>query len=161
MERLWAPWRLDYIAAEKIDGCIFCAFPKLDEDETRHILLRGASSFVIMNAFPYTNGHLLIAPYRHLADISQLTNEESLEIMQLTRRSCEALKAVCNPDGFNIGMNLGAAGGAGIADHLHMHIVPRWIGDTNFMPVFADVKVIPEALDTTYNKLKREFGEQE
>ena len=157
MERLWAPWRLEYIVAEAEDGCIFCEFAGQDQDDRRHILARGDVAYVIMNAFPYSNGHLLIAPYRHLADMSQLTDEESLEMMQLTRKSCEALTQVCNPDGFNVGMNLGAAAGAGIADHLHVHVVPRWVGDTNFMPVFADVKVIPEALDATYRKLKPMF----
>jgi ATP adenylyltransferase len=110
-----------------------------------------------MNAFPYSNGHLLIPPYRHISDLTELTDEESLEIMQLTQMSSKALSAMCKPDAFNIGINLGTAAGAGIADHLHLHIVPRWNGDTNFMPVFADIKVIPEALETTYKKLKIEF----
>ncbi|MCE5315533.1 MAG: HIT domain-containing protein [Armatimonadota bacterium] len=157
MERLWAPWRLEYITAEKVEGCVFCVFPQQDCDQKNRILYRGKHSFVIMNAFPYSNGHLLIPPYRHIADISQLSDEENLEIMQLTQLCCKALNEVCRPDGFNIGMNLGTAAGAGIADHLHLHIVPRWAGDINFMPVFADVKVIPEALETTYIKLKAEF----
>ena len=157
MDRLWAPWRLDYITGEKIEGCIFCVFPQLDEDRKHHILYRGKYAYIIMNAFPYSNGHLLVPPYRHIADINDLTPEESLEIMQLTQMCSSALKAICRPDGFNIGINMGTAAGAGIADHLHLHIVPRWNGDTNFMPVFADVKVIPEALETTYDKLKIEF----
>lgn len=157
MEQLWAPWRLEYIVGSKVDGCIFCVFPQQDDDEKNRILYRGKHAFVIMNAFPYSNGHLLIPPYRHIADITELTDEESLEMMQLTQLSCRALKSVCCPDAFNIGLNLGTAAGAGIADHLHLHIVPRWNGDTNFMPVFADIKVIPEALETTYKKLKLEF----
>lgn len=157
MDRLWAPWRLEYITGEKVDGCIFCIFPKKDEDKKYHILYRGKYAYVIMNAFPYSNGHLLVPPYRHIADINELTAEESLEIMQLTQKCCTALKAICKPDGFNIGINMGTAAGAGIAGHLHLHVVPRWNGDINFMPVFADVKVIPEALDTTYDKLKIEF----
>lgn len=157
MEQLWAPWRLEYIVGSKTEGCIFCVFPNQDDDEKNRILYRGRHAFVIMNAFPYSNGHLLIPPYRHISDLTELTDEESLEIMQLTQMSCKALSAMCKPDAFNIGMNLGTAAGAGIADHLHLHIVPRWNGDTNFMPVFADIKVIPEALETTYKKLKIEF----
>jgi ATP adenylyltransferase len=157
MERLWAPWRLEYIVGERTDGCIFCDFPRQEDDEKNKILCRGSHAFVIMNAFPYSNGHLLVAPYRHLADIADLTAEESLEVMQLAQKCCRALGEICRPDGFNVGANIGAAAGAGIADHVHMHVVPRWVGDTNFMPVFADVKVIPEALETTYRKLKGVF----
>lgn len=159
MERLWAPWRLEYIVGEKIEGCIFCEFPKKNEDEKYLILHRGKHAFVIMNAFPYSNGHLMVVPYRHLGDFTELNDDESLEMMQLAQKSCRALRAICNPDGFNIGVNAGTAAGAGIADHVHMHIVPRWSGDTNFMPVLADVKVIPEALHTTYRKLKPHFDE--
>jgi ATP adenylyltransferase len=161
MERLWAPWRLEYIVAEKVDGCIFCEFPRQDEDEKHKILCRGQHAFVIMNAFPYSNGHLLVSPYRHLADIGELNDDENLEIMQLVQKCCKALREMCRPDGFNIGVNAGVAAGAGIADHIHVHVVPRWAGDTNFMPVFADVKVIPEALETTYRKLKELFDRSE
>lgn len=157
MQRLWAPWRLEYIVGEKIDGCIFCVFPQQDEDRKHKILARGDHAFVIMNTFPYSNGHLLIIPYRHTSDLSELTADESLEMMQLLQRSMIVLKQAYNPDGFNIGVNQGTAAGAGIADHIHMHIVPRWNGDTNFMPVFAEVKVIPEALETSYDKLKAIF----
>ncbi|MCE5321968.1 HIT domain-containing protein [bacterium] len=159
MQQLWAPWRLEYIVGNKAEGCIFCVFPKEENDEKNRILYRGKYAFVIMNAFPYSNGHLLIPPYRHIADLTELTDEESLEIMQLAQLSCKAISAVCKPDAYNIGINLGTAAGAGIADHLHLHIVPRWNGDTNFMPVFADIKVIPEALETTYKKLKIEFDQ--
>lgn len=161
MERLWAPWRLEYMIADRVDGCIFCTFPQQDDDRENRILLRGERAFVIMNAFPYSNGHLLIPPYRHIADLSELTDEEGLEIIQLTRKSLVALRETFNPDGFNIGVNQGTAAGAGIADHVHLHIVPRWNGDTNFMPVFAEVKVIPEALETTYDKLKAIFDRQQ
>jgi ATP adenylyltransferase len=160
MERMWAPWRLDYIVGEKVDGCIFCVFPARNEDETDHILVRGKHAYVIMNAFPYSNCHLLIPPYRHIGDFTELNDAESLEIEQLARLSCNVLKAICRPDGYNIGWNIGTAAGAGIAGHIHMHIVPRWHGDTNFMPVLADIKVIPEALETTYQKLKAEFDRQ-
>lgn len=158
MKQLWAPWRLEYIVSEeKPDGCIFCIFPQEDEDEKNLILCRGKHAFVIMNRFPYSNGHLLVPPYRHIADMTELTDEENLEIMQLTQKCCKVLKTICKPDGFNIGINMGTAAGAGIADHLHLHVVPRWNGDTNFMPVFADVKVIPQALETTYKLLKEQF----
>ena len=159
MQRLWAPWRLEYIVGEKIDGCIFCVFPKEDDDRKYRILARGEHAVVIMNTFPYSNGHLMIVPYRHTGDFSELTDAESLEIMQLTQRSMRVLKQAMNPDAFNIGVNQGVAAGAGIADHIHVHLVPRWNGDTNFMPVFADVKVVPEALETTYDKLKPIFDE--
>ena len=161
MERLWAPWRLEYMIADKAEGCIFCMYPQQENDRENRILCRGEHAFVIMNAFPYSNGHLLIPPYRHLADLSELTDEESLEIMQLTQRSLAALKETFRPDGFNIGVNQGTAAGAGIADHMHLHIVPRWNGDCNFMPVFADVKVIPEALEATYDKLRIVFDRQQ
>jgi len=157
MERLWAPWRLEYITAEKAEGCIFCVFPARQQDRDDRILCRGKHAFVIMNAFPYSNGHLLIAPYRHTPDLAELTDEESLEVMQLVQRCIRALGEALRPDGINIGVNQGTAAGAGIAEHVHVHIVPRWNGDTNFMPVFADVKVIPEALEATYDKLKPIF----
>ncbi|MCL5104112.1 MAG: HIT domain-containing protein [Armatimonadetes bacterium] len=157
MERLWAPWRLEYIVAQRVEGCIFCVFPEQDADEKNHILCRGKHTYVIMNAFPYSNGHLLIPTYRHIADLNDMTDDESLEMMRLAQMSCRVLKELSGPDGFNIGLNLGTSAGAGIADHLHMHIVPRWNGDTNFMPVLADTKVIPEALETTYKKLKEQF----
>ena len=157
MERLWAPWRLAYIAGGKMDGCIFCEFPKENRDEERLILDRGKHAYVIMNAFPYSNGHLLIVPFRHISDLGEFNDDENLDMMRLARKCCRALQGVCRPDGFNIGWNIGTAAGAGIADHVHMHVVPRWHGDTNFMPVLADVKVIPEAMETTYRKLKVEF----
>ncbi|MCX6345270.1 MAG: HIT domain-containing protein [Armatimonadetes bacterium] len=157
MERLWAPWRLEYMVADRVDGCIFCVFPSQNDDEKNRILLRGEHAYVIMNAFPYSNGHLLIPPYRHIGDFSELNDDENLEIMQLAQKCCNALKNICRPDGFNIGWNIGAAAGAGIAEHIHMHIAPRWSGDTNFMPVLADIKVIPEALETTYKKIKAEL----
>jgi ATP adenylyltransferase len=160
MERLWAPWRLEYIVGEKEEGCIFCEFPKRGDDAKYLILHREALVYVIMNAYPYSNGHLLVVPYRHVGDISELTDEESLGMMLLARKCCQVLREAVRPDGLNLGMNLGTAAGAGIADHAHMHIVPRWNGDTNFMPVLADVKVIPEALEATYAKLKPLFDRQ-
>ena len=156
MEQLWAPWRLSYIVSGPSQGCVFCLGDQ-GEDESRMVLYRGSHVFAIMNAYPYSNGHFLIPPYRHISDMSELTDDESLEMMQLTRESCRILKEACRPDGFNIGINVGAAAGAGVAGHIHLHIVPRWQSDTNFMPVLADVKVIPEALEATYRKLKEHF----
>ena len=157
MERMWAPRRLEYIVKDKPEGCIFCMFPRENDDENYCILCRGEHSFVIMNAFPYSNGHLLVAPYRHIDKLDELSDDETAEMMQMAKKCVVALRAICNPDGFNIGINQGTAAGAGIADHIHLHVVPRWNGDVNFMPVLADVKVIPEALAETYRKLKPHF----
>jgi len=158
MDVIWAPWRIEYIKRKKEKECIFCTGAREERDRENLILLRGTTSFIIMNRYPYSNGHLMIVPYRHVKELGELSREENLELMNLTTKSIEILRADLNPDGFNIGMNLGRAAGAGIDDHLHFHIVPRWSGDTNFMPVIADVKVMPEHLDETYRKLVRHFG---
>ncbi len=155
MERIFAPWRIRYIESPKYEGCIFCDFPKENKDEERLILYRGKSCFVIMNNYPYNPGHLMIAPYRHVASVEDLNEEEALEMMKLSQKMVEVIKKAMNPDGFNLGINLGRVAGAGIEDHIHLHIVPRWNGDTNFMPVLADVKVIPEAIEESYKKLKK------
>lgn len=155
MERIFAPWRIRYIESPKYEGCIFCDFPKENKDEERLILYRGKSCFVIMNNYPYNPGHLMIAPYRHVASVEELNEEEALEMMKLSQKMVEVIKKAMNPDGFNLGINLGKVAGAGIEDHIHLHIVPRWNGDTNFMPVLADVKVIPEAIEDSYKKLKK------
>ena len=154
-DRLWAPWRMEYILDDsRGGGCIFCDYAKEEEDRKNLILSRGEKSFVIMNRYPYANGHLMITPYAHLSDVSLLSDGEMLELSSEIKRSVGILKKAMFPDGFNIGMNVGKAAGAGIDDHLHMHIVPRWNGDTNFMPVLSDTRVMPEALDETYRKLK-------
>ena len=159
MDRIWAPWRMTYIEqATKPDGCIFCDFPTQDRDAELHILHRGKLAFVILNAYPYTNGHLMVAPYRHGADMDDLTTDELAEMMLLARRCVNALKTAFGPDGFNLGMNMGRVAGAGIADHLHMHIVPRWNGDTNFMAVCGDVRVVPQHLSETYERLMGPFA---
>ncbi len=153
-EQLWAPWRLQYIENhEKHPGCIFCDFPKEQNDAERHIVLRGEYAYIILNAFPYSNGHLMVVPYQHTSSLDTLAPEEMLEIMRLTRIGINLLKAVFHPHGFNLGVNMGTVAGAGIADHIHWHIVPRWNGDTNFMPVLADVRVIPESLEVCYRRL--------
>ena len=152
----YAPWRMAYInqsGSEKID-CIFCAFTRENNDEKRLILYRGKKAFVMMNAFPYNTGHLMVAPYRHCGDYDDLDGEELIEINELVQRCIKLLKKVMAPHGFNIGINMGKVAGAGFEGHVHVHIVPRWEGDTNFMPVIGETKVIPEALDVTYRKLK-------
>ena len=157
MEKIWAPWRIEYIQMEKPEGCILCDKPKENNDVQNYILYRGEKNFLILNAYPYNPGHLMIAPYRHTASLEELTDEELKEHFEIVRQSTRILRQVFNPGGFNLGINLGKVGGAGIEDHFHTHIVPRWQGDTNFMPVIADVKVLPEGLSATYQKLKDRF----
>lgn len=160
MERLWAPWRMKYIEeGSKIEGCIFCIFPAEQDDRKNLILYRGERSFIMLNSFPYNPGHLMVAPYKHTADLYELTDEELLDVDHLVRFSVRLLSATVQPDGFNLGVNLGRTAGAGIVDHVHWHIVPRWNGDTNFMPVIGETKVLPESLEATYDKLKRKIGE--
>jgi len=161
MKQLWAPWRMDYIldnTDKNRDDCIFCVRNITGEDRARLILYRGEHAFVVMNKYPYTNGHLMVAPYRHTSDPGELSEEEALEMHRLMVLCRAVLKERIAPQGFNIGMNLGQIAGAGMADHLHLHIVPRWSGDTNFMPVFADVRVIPQHLEATYALLLDAFS---
>jgi len=158
MERLWAPWRMEYIdgiGKEAEKECIFCAKPAQDRDDENFILHRGKSVFLLLNTFPYTNGHLLAAPYRHTADLADLSEEEARELLAAAALGVKALQEAMRPDGFNLGMNLGRSAGAGIADHLHLHIVPRWSGDTNFMAACGEIKVIPESLSATLQKLRQ------
>ena len=159
MNHLWAPWRMEYIAhnlkENSDDDCIFCTRLEADDDEKYFILHRGANAFIIMNLYPYNNGHLMIVPNRHVGDITELNDEELLEISQLINLSIRALQPAINPDGFNIGMNLSRTAGAGITDHIHYHVVPRWSGDTNFMPVLGNTKVISQGLHECYQNLKR------
>ncbi len=139
--------------AKRATGCIFCDKPAEQNDREHFILKRGDHCFIILNAFPYSNGHLMVAPYRHTADLNELTDPELLEIQHMVRCCVNLLKRAFNPDGFNLGVNIGLTAGAGIKDHIHWHIVPRWNGDTNFMPVLADVRVIPQSLDDTWQCL--------
>lgn len=159
MKRLWAPWRMEYIesaiAGER--GCFLCAAARGSDDRKSLVVHRGEKCFVIMNRFPYNNGHVMVAPYRHVAELGGLSREEGMELLDLVALSISVLREVMRPDGFNVGINLGRAAGAGVEDHLHVHVVPRWAGDTNFMPVLADVKVIPELLEQTYDKLRAAF----
>lgn len=157
MEIIWAPWRIEYIAMEKPEGCILCQKPKEDNDASNYILYRGDSNFIILNSYPYNPGHLMVAPYRHIASLEELTTEELNEHFEIVSRSVAVLRQSLKPGGFNLGMNLGTVAGAGISDHIHTHIVPRWLGDTNFMPVISSTRVIPEALAEMYSQLKGKF----
>jgi len=157
MEQLWAPWRIKYIQMGKSKGCILCDTPKEKDGVSNYILYRGKKNFVIMNSYPYNAGHLMVAPYRHVANLEDLTAEERNEHFEIVGRSVSVLKQVFKPEAFNIGINIGGVAGAGIDEHIHTHIVPRWQGDTNFMPIFADTKVINEALAETYAKLQGKF----
>ncbi|MFO8101144.1 MAG: HIT domain-containing protein [Dehalococcoidia bacterium] len=153
MEHLWAPWRIEYILSEKDTECIFCKKPAEDKDRENLILYRAGKNVVMLNKYPYNPGHLMVAPYKHVAKLDELDNEDLLEHVQLISRCVEMLKEVMNPEGFNIGINLGKVAGAGIEEHIHTHVVPRWNGDTNFMPVMSDTRTISEALDATYERL--------
>ena len=151
--QLWAPWRLEYVqAADEPAGCVFCLARDGDDDE-RLVVHRGARAFVVLNKFPYSSGHVMIAPARHVGELGDLDDDEALEIHRLATGALAALAATLGPDGHNLGWNLGRVAGAGVVDHVHLHVVPRWAGDTNFMPVLADVKVLPEHLSATRRKL--------
>jgi ATP adenylyltransferase len=160
-ERIWAPWRLEYVKGASKDfeqECIFCAKPEQDDDEANLIVHRGELCFVILNLFPYTNGHLMVAPYEHLASLAELGGETVAEMMALTQRAMTVLEDVYEPHGYNVGFNQGRVAGAGVEHHIHMHVVPRWGGDTNFMPVLADTRVMPQSLGDSYRALKGSFG---
>ncbi len=164
MDRLYAPWRMAYIEQPQKDkppqpgegatGCVFCDKAAATDDIANLIVHRGKAAFVLLNLFPYNNGHLMVVPYLHTANLSDLDDAVSLELWTLAKRAQAALAKAMHPEGYNLGMNLGTVSGAGIADHLHLHIVPRWNGDTNFMPVLADVKVLPDALENTCRTLR-------
>lgn len=158
METLWAPWRMDYIEGPKQDGCFLCDILRVGGDDRAGLVLkRGKVCAVVMNRYPYNNGHLMIAPYRHVARLADLSPEERMETMDLLDLSVAVLTSAIRPEGFNIGINLGRAAGAGLETHLHTHVVPRWNGDTNFMPVIGDTKVIPQALDDLWVTVRAAF----
>jgi ATP adenylyltransferase len=156
MEYLWAPWRMEYILGKKKRGCVFCRRLKEKKSKEHLILFQGETAFVIMNKYPYTNGHLMVVPKRHCLNLEQLENSELKELFDLLKASVRVLKSRFHPHGFNIGMNIGKTGGAG-EEHLHLHIVPRWAGDTNFMPVLGKTRIISEYLEETYEKLHSAF----
>ncbi|MDP6685078.1 MAG: HIT domain-containing protein [Candidatus Marinimicrobia bacterium] len=157
MKRLWAPWRIEYIRSKKDEGCIFCDKPKM-EDKNGLILFRGKTAFTLMNLYPYTNGHLMVAPLRHIDSFGELNKDERLEVLEQIDQSINAISKVMNPDGYNVGANLGESAGAGIKDHIHFHVVPRWKGDTNFMPVLGGTKVQVEGLENSWEKLNPIFN---
>lgn len=157
MERIWAPWRIEYFTQKKTEGCIFCDKPREDKDEENYILYRGSRNFIIMNAYPYNPGHLLVVPYRHLGKLEEMNAEERNEHYEIVSRAVTVLGKYTRTESFNIGMNLGRVAGAGIADHIHTHIVPRWNGDSNFMPVIAETRVISESMQSIYSQLKGKF----
>ena len=163
MDRLWSPWRSEYIASggsadSKSEGCVFCSLRDTPEkDETNFVLHRGSHNLIVLNLYPYISGHLLIVPYEHVGELDGASKETTDELMDLTKRSQTALREAYQPTGFNIGMNLGHSAGAGIVDHIHIHIMPRWVGDTNFMTTVGNTRVLPEDLTTTYQKLRTRF----
>jgi ATP adenylyltransferase len=163
LQRLWSPWRYEYIASGGSSKpgkpqCVFCSIgADRENDETNFVLHRATHNYVVLNIYPYISGHLLIVPYEHVGDLERTAKEVTDELMDLTKRAQQALREAYAPAGFNLGMNLGAAAGAGIVDHIHLHIMPRWGGDTNFMSTVADTRVIPEDLKTSYEKLRRRF----
>jgi ATP adenylyltransferase len=156
MDYLWTPWRYRYVAeAKNISGCVFCNAVSANRDEEMLIVLRSVKNFVILNRYPYTSGHVMIVPYEHTSDFSGLERDTAAEMMLLAQRVQAAMEDVYHPDGFNLGMNLGNSAGAGIAEHLHLHLLPRWAGDTNFMTTVGETRVEPEELSTTYTRLRK------
>lgn len=153
MERLWAPWRMSYILNSRQPGCFMCDLLQADRDAENMILKRGETGALLLNRYPYNNGHLMAATYRHVSDLAAMNPAERAEMTELAALACTLLRKTHRPDGFNIGINIGAASGAGLVDHVHMHIVPRWEGDTNFMAVLGGVKVIPQPLDELWHQL--------
>ena len=160
--RIWAPWRLAYVkdaAKDSEEECIFCAKPAAEDDEATLIVHRGERCFVILNKFPYTNGHLMVAPYEHIAALQELDAETIAEMMGLAQRGIEALESSYSPHGYNVGCNQGRVAGAGVEHHIHMHVVPRWGGDTNFMPVLGDTRVMNQTLEDSYETVRKAFGD--
>ena len=163
MERLWTPWRRAFIEGsenkdqKRSTGCFLCAIPAAHDDRANLLLLRAERVFVLLNLYPYNSGHLMVAPYLHTGDLANLDGKIATEMMRVTQRCVDALQRAYRPDAFNIGMNLGKSAGAGVPDHLHVHVVPRWDGDTNFMPIVAETRVLPETLDQTYDRLEPYF----
>ena len=159
MDYLWTPWRYRYIVeAGNLAGCVFCDLPAANRDEETLIVFRGVKNYVVLNRYPYTSGHIMIVPYAHTADFARLDSETTSEMMLLAQRVQAALDSVYHPEGYNLGMNLGRSAGAGIADHLHLHLLPRWQGDTNFMTTVGETRLEPEDLSTTYAKLRAALG---
>jgi len=161
MKTIWAPWRMAYILSDKTRECIFCKMPKQDKDRDNLILYRSSHNFVIMNRYPYNNGHLMVAPFLHTPSLEGLSDDALLDFMRVTQRCIKVLREALRPEGFNIGSNIGKVAGAGMEEHFHLHMVPRWGGDTNFMTVLGEVRVIPEHVMETYDKLYTAFHADE
>lgn len=160
MNHLWSPWRMEYIENNnKVDGCVFCVMQELEDSPENLIAFRGEHSFVILNRYPYTSGHLMVVPFEHKPNLEELDAHTRAEMMELTTRCMSVLRKIYNPQAFNMGANIGEAAGAGVKEHVHIHIVPRWAGDTNFMSAVGDVRVLPESLDTTWQRVKKGFEE--
>jgi ATP adenylyltransferase len=162
MHQLWTPWRMTYLKSDSLANkeCIFCGKVRGADDAKEHVLYRGEKVFVTLNLYPYNNGHLMIIPYEHTSDLAELDAAAVAEMMQVTQMSIHVLREAFSPQGFNIGINMGAAAGAGIADHVHQHVVPRWGGDTNFLTTVGETRTIPEWIDQTYERLLPLFGKQ-
>jgi ATP adenylyltransferase len=154
MKHIWSPWRLEYLTTDRISGCIFCNAAQGSDDRENLVLYRGELAFLILNRFPYNNGHLMVVPYAHVASPEELEPAILTEMMLLMNRGLAALRSAMKPEGFNAGLNLGRVAGAGVEDHVHIHVVPRWLGDTNFMPVVGDMRVVPQTWLQTYDQLK-------
>jgi ATP adenylyltransferase len=159
MKRIFAPWRYKYVSDPDAEGCIFCNAISSDDDRKSGVLFRGKFAFVIINKYPYNNGHVMVAPYKHTGNFEELSKEEMLEMSTLIQKWQEVLRKAMKPEGFNIGMNLGRIAGAGFEEHLHYHLVPRWGGDTNFMPIIGQTKVVPMAIDEAYDLLRKVYEE--
>lgn len=158
---LYSPWRMSYIESVKESGCVFCLPQTGEKDSERMVLYRSTHSFVIMNLYPYNNGHVMVVPFRHISDLSELSAEESNDFFALVKKTSHIIQQAYHPDGINLGMNIGSAAGAGIAEHIHMHLVPRWNGDVNFMTSTGSTRVIPEDFEQSYNRLKEQFDKHD
>jgi ATP adenylyltransferase len=160
MKHLWSPWRLEYLTDPKSDTCIFCDAAQCADDREYLVMLRGERTYMILNRYPYNNGHFMVVPYSHVPSLENLDAATLAEMMHLLIRGLGALRIAMAPDGFNVGANLGSVAGAGIEEHVHLHAVPRWQGDTNFMPVIGDMRVVPQTWEQTYNDIKAALGAQ-
>ncbi len=159
MDHLWSPWRYQYLTdARKLEGCVFCEIAASDRDEENLIVHRGEFNFVVLNRYPYTSGHLMVVPFAHVSQLNAIEEAAATELMKLVRMAETHLRAIYKPDGLNIGMNLGISAGAGIAGHIHMHVLPRWVGDSNFMTTIGETRMLPEELAVTWKRLKAAFS---
>ena len=154
MKHLWSPWRMSYIESHKQDGCVFCQALEQEDGPENLIVTRGKTSFVILNRYPYTSGHIMVLPYVHAPTLDELKAETRAEMIELVSKGTQVLQSIYKPEGFNVGINIGEAAGAGIEEHIHMHIVPRWMGDTNFMSAVGETRMLPEDIKDTYNRVK-------